>query len=344
MMNQMEEMRRKRLEMQQEEAKKQIQAHAGVITAFTEKCKALENPVLDLRVNYLETIGLVAYAPTLLQNLCPDLLIDKDGLYDLSQLRALYKQAPFPGTGLMVADNFMLIAHPFFRRGMHRGANWESRFIELFWRTEIPSARIFVALDPDRVRLDLNSFGYIELDTWHGAKFSEAIATIKDGISQLRPPGDIEPFHLDFLFGSAYSLNTKWSTKGRIKTFQAEAYLQEDILFEWEGDIWHPVRYIHSRYDLDKEQFIHLDGAIHFYQPSDYKIMREKDLDYNFKHAEQIKAPAVKLFKIDDDIPLANWMELTSQFFAHNPLIIEYFEGKYPVNLQETIEAIGKSK
>ncbi len=285
----------------------------------------------------------MAKSPNLLQNLCPELLLDKDGLYDLAQLRALFKPATFPGTGLMVVNDFMIMAHPFFRRGMHLGANWESRFIEMFWRIDIPTARIFVALDLNRVRLDLKGIGYLELDTWHGAKFSQDIPTIKDGIGQWRPPGDVDSL-LDLIFGSAYSLNTKWSTKGRLKTFQAEAYLQDDILFEWEGDIWHPVRYIHSQYDLENNQFIHLDGAIHFYQPTDYKIMREKDLDYNFKHAEQIKAPAVKLFKIDDHIPLEVWMELTSQFFAHNPLIFEYFEGKYPEQIQDIINAIRKSR
>lgn len=339
----MKEMIRKRLEMQREEAEKQLHNNAEMITSFRLKCSELENPVTDLQVNYMETIGIVAQAPALLQKLCPELSIDKDGLYDLNQLRTLFKSAPFPGPGLLVADSFMIMAHPFFRRGMHRGANWESRFIEQYWRTDIPAAKIFLALDPDRVRLDLKGYGYIELDTWHGAKFNHDIPTIKDGIGQWRPPGDIASL-VELVFGSAYSLNTKWSTKDNLKTFQAEAYLQDDILFEWEGDIWHPVRYIHTQYDLDKNQFIHLDGAIHFYQPADYKIMREKDLDYNFKHAEQIKAPAVKIFKIDDYIPLESWMELISQFFPHNPLIFEYFEGKYPEHIQDMIDAVRKSQ
>ncbi|MFD2873491.1 hypothetical protein ACFS5N_13480 [Mucilaginibacter ximonensis] len=303
-MNAMEEMRRKRLEMQQEEREKQLNEHADIIAAFMDRCSTLETPAHDLQIDYVETIGIIAQAPGLLMNLNPDLVIDDDGLYDLAQLRSVFKSAPFPGTGLMVANDFMLMAHPFFRRGMHQLSNWESRFIELFWNTKISDARINVALDPDRVRLNLRAYSLIELDTWHGAKFSQDIVSIKDGISQLRPPADIEPFHLDFLFGSAYSLNTKWSTKGKLKTFQAEAYLQDEILFEWEGDLWHPVRYIHSQYDLELQKFVHIDGAIHFYQPSNYRVMREKDLDYNYKHAEQIKAPSVKLFKIDDHIPL----------------------------------------
>lgn len=342
-MNQMDELRRKRLEMQREEAKRQLANHEAEIDAFKEHCASLEPPVSDLQVHYLETIGLVAQSPGLWLALNPELKPDKDGLYDLVQLRKLFKPAPFPGTGLLIASDFMLMAHSFFRRAMHHGANWESRFIELFWKVNIPDARIFVALDLDRVRLDLKGFGYIELDTWHGAKFSKNIAEVKDGLSQLRPPGDINPDDLQFFFASAYSLNIKWSTKGSVKTFQAEAYLQDNVLFEWQDDIWHPVRYVHAQYDLDKSRFVHFDGAIHFYQPADYTVMRDQDLDYNFKHAEQIKAPAIKLFKMDDHVPLETWLELTSQFFAHNPLIIEYFEGKYPDHLQETLNIIRKS-
>jgi hypothetical protein len=339
-MSEMDNLRSKQWELNQEKAAKELADHESIITKFKERCVALDPPICDLQINYLYTIGIVACAEELVKSLCPELVADKDGLYDLVQLRELFQRAPFPGTGLLIGDQFMIMAHPFFRRGMHGGANWESRFIELFWKLDLPKTRIRVALDIKRVRLDVRSFGYLEFDTWHGAKFNKEIAGIKDGLSQLRPPADIDKSDLDFFFASAYSLNIKWSTQGNIKTFQAEAYLQDNVLYEWQDNLWHPVRYVHAEFDLLKNCFTHFDGAIHFYDRIDYKVMREADLNYNLKHAEQIKAPAIKLFRLDDYIPLEEWLELTSQFFAHNPLIIEYFDSRYPAHLEEILTKI----
>lgn len=44
--------------------------------------------------------------------------------------------------------------------------------------------------------------------------------------------------------------------------------------------------------------------------------------------------------KGDGLIPVETWQELTSHFFPHNPLVAEYFEGKYPPQLEETLTAI----
>jgi len=51
-----------------------------------------------------------------------------------------------------------------------------------------------------------------------------------------------------------------------------------------------------------------------------------------------------KIFCLNNNIPVDLWLELTCHFLPHNPLIIEYFEGKYPNHLQETLNAIQKSK
>lgn len=72
--------------------------------------------------------------------------------------------------------------------------------------------------------------------------------------------------------------------------------------------------------------------------------MLDADLNYNLKYANQIKAPSVKLFRIDGDIPVQSWITLTGQFFSHNPLIIEYFEKDYPPHIKELIAKLEVSK
>jgi|GEM_PF-6574828 len=42
-------------------------------------------------------------------------------------------------------------------------------------------------------------------------------------------------------------MKIKWSTKCKLKTFQAEAFLGADMLFELDDDLWHPSRYIHAQ-------------------------------------------------------------------------------------------------
>lgn len=338
-MSEMDDMRRRWAENQRREAEEELAAQAGRISDFTAHCAGLGLALDKTHFQYLRPIGTIAQYADIISTLCPELETDKDGLYDFNRLRDLFQITAFTG-GLLQAPNFILMAHPWFRRSMHAGAGWAPRFIELFWRLDLPATRARIALDPDRVRIDLNRHGMIELDTWFGAAFSQDIAGIKDGMAELRPPAYLDPFDLEIFFGCAYSLHIKWSTEGNIKTFQAEAFLIDKVLAELEDDLWHPVRYVHAEYDLEANEFRHFDGAIHFYQAPDYRIMRDADLNYNLKHGAQIKAPAKKLFRLDDHIPVTTWLELTAHFFPHNPLIIEYFEGRYPQQIEETLARV----
>ena len=336
-MTEMERIKANWLQQRKEHAEKEMEKYEPAIAAFIEHCNTAGYEISEETITYIETIGVVAKITDLLKMLCPELQIDKDGLYDLNELRNLYKPIQFPRVGMFLTDHFAILAHPFFRRGMSEHQNWAPRFIELLWRAEIKTTQIRIALDPDRLRINLTGNDLIELDTWFGPSFNQNIAAIKDELVQIRPPATLDQVDLKLFFGSAYSLHIKWATAGNIKTFQAEAYLLENELIEWRDEIWHPVRYIHAEFDLTIGSFRHFDGAIHFYTTAQYKTMRDADLNYNLKYATQIKAPSVKLFRIDGDIPVQSWITLTGQFFLHNPLIIEYFEKDYPPHIKELI-------
>ena len=121
------------------------------------------------------------------------------------------------------------MVHPHFRRSYFDKNNFAPRFVELFWKESFNDIEPSIALDCNRVRIDVNDRLYKEFDTWYGAKFSENIELIPDGIVHLRPPLDLDNSFVSLFFNNTYSLDIKWSTKGKIKTFQSEEFKTEDV-------------------------------------------------------------------------------------------------------------------
>lgn len=219
---------------------------------------------------------------------------------------------------------------PLLRRGMHPANNWAPSFVNKLWKLDCKGLQLSVALDYDRIKVDVNDHGYLEFDTWFGAPFESNIANIKDGISKLRPPMDLDSDFINIIFNEKYSLDVKWNTKGSIKTFQALEFSNEKIVVEFQGETFHPVKYVHAEFDLKSNLFRHFDGAIHFYTHTEYMERRESDFNYTNKSTKPIKAKSQKIFKLDGKINKEVWVDLTGHFLTGNPLIIEYFTGQYP--------------
>ncbi len=62
----------------------------------------------------------------------------------------------------------------------------------MFWQFQEPGIEKYIALDDDRVRINVDGLGYFEYDTWYGAPFNEDIREIKPGTVKLCPPADID--------------------------------------------------------------------------------------------------------------------------------------------------------
>jgi len=236
------------------------------------------------------------------------------------------------------------MAHPFFRRGYYQGNNFSPRFIDMFWQYPNKENDRYIALDMDRVRVNVDDSMYMELDTWYGAKFNKNPEEIEDGIVKLRPPLDLEPFDIEFFFGDTYSLDIKWYTKENIKVFQAEEFKAEKNTIEIDGSIYYPVRYVHSEFDITSKSFRHFDGAIHFYTEEEYFQRRDSDFNYNDKNDLKVKTVSRKIFKINGSISMNDWIELTSHFLTGDPLVFEYFEGKLPDRVIETVQKLRNSR
>lgn len=306
--------------------------------AFTAYCAERGITLTADSFSYAHTTGITASAPGLVNKLCPDLKTDKDGLLDFRELIKLYPRLACRSGGYLRAENFILFAHPYFRRGFYAGNNFAPSLLDFFWG--IPNDPLLtpsIALDLDRVQIDLDSGEYMERDTWYGAAFNEDIATIPDEVGKLRPPGEFDDFDLQFHFSSTYSLDIAWATKSSIKTFYAEEFKTDDVITEFEGESYFPARYVHAEYDLEQGHFRHFDGAIHFYTLEEYMERRDSDLNYNRKNSVQIKGKSKKLFKINGILSVKKWTEYVSHFFHGDPLIHEYFEHQIPDRIQRLI-------
>ncbi len=319
--------------------KMMLSRYNKVIEEFTQHCRTIGVYIDSEAFVFIPTIGVVCECQNILSRLAPDLKEDKEGLYGWDALSNTFNINNF-NSGYFYAHNFMAMASPVFRRGMHSINNWAPRFIDEFWCLNLEGIDAYLSLDQNRVRINVDNSSYIEEDTWFGAPFNEEISEIADGVSHLRPPSDLDDHYLDFLFNDAYALDICWSTKGSIKSFQALEFKGPKKVIEQNGCTFHPVRYIHAEYDLSKCKFRHFDGAIQFHTAEEYFTRRESNFRHNIKDSIKIKPKSVKSFKLNGSVPVEMWTELSSHFFSSNPLIYEYFSGSYPPYLVDILEKI----
>lgn len=288
---------------------------------------------------YIQTTGIVAKARGIARTLLGPITAERDGLLSFDEIARRLPPSPH-SEGYFVGPDFLLMAHTCYRRGMHRLNNWAPRFIELFWQFDGPGLTKYIAIDEDRVRIDVDRLGYFEADTWYGAPFEEEIRNIKIGIVKLRPPVDIESRHVSLLFADAYCLDVKWSESGGIKSFQALEMKGESTTVEVGGLRYFPARYLHAEFDLSENCFRHFDGAIQLFTEEEYFRRRDADFNVTKKDLAHIKARSSKVFKINGPLGTKKWVEFCCHFFAANPLAFEYFSGEYPKHVTEVLARI----
>lgn len=316
-----------------------LSKYETIIEEFVQYCQSIDVFIDTESISFTPTIGVVCEHPNILSELMPSLQKDKEGLYSWSELSTKFRINKF-NSGYFYSQIFMAMASPVFRRGMHSVNNWAPRFVEKFWSLDMEGIDAYLSLDQNRVRINVDNSCYMEKDTWFGSPFNEDISEIADGVSHLRPPSDLDAHHLDFFFNDAYALDICWSTKGDIKSFQALEFKGPKNIIQMNGGTFHPVRYVHAEYDLIKSEFRHFDGATQYHTPEEYLVRRDSNFRHNVKEKIKIKPKSLKSFKLNGSVSVETWTELSSHFFASNPLIYEYFSGGYPPYLVDTLEKI----
>jgi hypothetical protein len=320
-------------------ARAELDKATDLIERFTSLAATKGIRLTSNSFSYVQTIGIVASAPGLAKTLVGLPPTERDGLFSYDEIAKRLPPRPFQA-GYFVGSDYMLMAHPCYRRRMHSLANWAPRFVDLFWALDLPDVRKFIAIDEDRVRINVDGSSYLEADTWYGAPFDKDIAKVKDGPVKLKPPSGLAPHHIDFFFAQAYCLDIKWSQASEIKTFQAIELKTEDIQVVIDGSVYFPARYLHAEFDLSAGSFRHFDGAIQFFREDEYFRRRDSDFNITSKSLEHIKARSKKVFKLNGSIPTESWVELCCHFFAANPLTFEYFTGAYPEYITDILERI----
>lgn len=326
-----------------EEKASELSKHKDLIAAFIEFCKEYDIDLKTTNFDYHQGLGILCNSKDIALKINPSIELDKEGLVNFDKLINSFEKKPFY-EGSLYGENYILFASSYFRRGFAKHNNFAPRFIDHFWRQNFQDNEVSIALDLDRVRIDIDGPVLIEEDTWYGGKFTEDISKVKDGVTNLRPPQYLNEFELDFIFASAFALDIYWYSYENIKVFQALEFKQPNITIKIQGDSYFPVRYVHAEYDLDKGVFRHFDGAIQFYSEAEYYKRRANNFNNKTKGEYQVKSMSIKLFKINKDFSVDDWIKFTSHFFAKNPLILEYFEGKEPDHLIPYLEAFKKEK
>lgn len=333
------------LRQQAEEKEEKLAQNSTLIQNFIDFCETKKIKLTIENFDYIQSIGIVAKYPDLVTKLNDRIIVDKEELVDTWILEQEFEKKPMP-SGYYFSEKYMVMAHPYFRRGHSENSNFSPKFIDLFWRYNKKDVQKYLAIDNNRVRVNVDNTFYIESDTWYGAKFKENISDIVDGIVKLRPPIGLEPFteSISILFDNTYSLDIKWTTKHGIKVFQAEEFKTCEIKIK-KGEIeYYPAKYIHAEFDNKNKVFRHFDGAIHFYTEEEYYQRRDNDFNYNSKNSFQLKTLSQKLFKINGCIEVDNWVTFVSHYLTGNPLIFEYFEGKLPDRIIDIVKRIIANK
>ena len=208
---------------------------------------------------------MVAVYPNIVKLLNHNIKQDKEGLVSCNLLNKYFKRDMFEN-GILKSDHYIIMAHPYFRRDYNEKANFSPDFIKLFLGLHDPKIDTYIAIDFNRVRIDLDGGYYMERDRWFGSPFNHNIEKISDGVVKLKPPKiDKEDGKviINMLFSDVYSLDIMWyTTKDNIKVFQAEEFKNSNITINIKGIDYYPVRYIHAEYDVSNGYFRHFDGAM----------------------------------------------------------------------------------
>jgi len=243
-------------------------------------------------------------------NIYPELKneFDDENLIILSD-----KFKPFDG-GIRYKDHILHYSQ-FLRRGYSSSPNYNflGRFVSYYNQSKDKNS-FRIAIDHTRIMPKEFYQRLVGLDTWYGPPFDES------KIDDPKYVGlTIVKRNKNSLFGLSNKLDRTeffWSFRDEIKTFQIEEVSELEYIFE----DYNFNKYVHSERDIVNKKFRHLDAAVKIYLEQDYKtrfLQQTPDVNKCYKK--------IKLWRIDGDIELPNWIDMITFFFKENEMIIEYF-------------------
>ncbi len=222
--------------------------------------------------------------------------------------------------------------HQCLRRGFGSNPNYDFLArLAAYYRKTKETNEFKIAIDPRRVMHLSDYQRTMEADAWFGALFDPADIDNHDAvgltvIERERPS----------LFDMSLRIDRTeffWSSdrKSNLKTFEIEEILAESVKF----DAYHINRYVHAERDTANHVLRHFDGAAKVY--TDGAAYAER---YGTSIPHEPRASMKpKLFRIDGDIELEDWIDLVSFFMRGNEMVLRYFDsGRYERAFREKIE------
>lgn len=200
----------------EKDRKEELKKHSSLIKSFIDYCKSKQIHLTEKNFYFIETIGVVATYPNIAYLLNDKIYTDKENLVAVTLLEKELKKTN-SARGYYFADKYMVMAHPYFRRGHNQNNNFTPCFIDFFWNYNKDNIQKYIAIDSDRIRVNVDNRMYRELDTWYGAKFENAISDIEDGIVKLRPPLGLKAFDIKFFLATLTLLISSGHLKMELK-------------------------------------------------------------------------------------------------------------------------------
>lgn len=292
-----------------------------------DELSAILSPLSLDRATYEHIEAYAVSRPGIAAELYPELFeegrdaVDKDGLTDYQTLTKRMRQLQ-PGVFLDPERNLVLFAHRFFRRSLSHKNKLNEYFLQSF--NEV--ANELIALTP-RLRLDPDLLGHadsvlplLELEYWHGPKFSDDVESIPSGSTEHKADDRIRYFEgVDKTQFWWKSPETRKENGAEVmyRTFEVEELI-DNVSAGLPGDRY-GCRYAHAEFSPEASAITHFDGAIRAYPATEYLERIERNIDRAGKHSEY-----TKLFRFDGPLPVDRWKRLLSDYFRGNPLIQEY--------------------
>lgn len=229
----------------------------------------------------------------------------------------------------LIYKKHVLFFHQFLRRGYFGKLNTDFLAkLEKYYRESKNENKFRVALDHTRIVTEEFYQTSFELDTWYGCTFDEKEIDNPSnlGLTVIKR-NKYYPFDLNNTFDRTEFL---WTLKNNIKTVQIE----EISNFSNKYDYLYLNKYVHSERDIERKKLIHFDGAVKAYLNQNYEKRFNTDLKGDSKSHRKIK-----LFRIDGNVELKWWIDLITNFYKRNEMIIEYFDpNQYNLQFGNDIE------
>ena len=223
---------------------------------------------------------------------------DKDGLVNLDYLLNEFdylSQGVFRKKG----SELGIIAHPYFRKSLSIYNNFHWIFLdELIALHKKEKVTIKIKIEPDYLGYAPTYIPAHEFEYWWGPKYDDDISAIQPGLTQF---GSDE---FEKLYYNILRTEFVWKKEDNLYTLELEEVKDQPAPTLTDT---YACRYVHSIFDESKNGFDHFDGAIRAY---DTDLMLER-VDKKMTEMGR-RSQYTKLFRIDGNLPLANWKSLVT--------------------------------